>query len=173
MIANTITSCRIIFSILMLMFPAFSSGFYACYLIAGISDMIDGTVARKLGTSSQFGERLDTVADFIFVATAFFKLIFVLNISKGIWIWIGVIAAIKFINIFIGFIRQKQFVTVHSAGNKITGAMLFILPLTISVIDISYSSVFVCIIATIAALHEGFIIGKQISPLANDFTELY
>ena len=70
MIANTITCCRILISLLMLLFPAFSSGFYICYLLAGITDMIDGTIARKLGTNSKFGEKLDTVADFVFAVIA-------------------------------------------------------------------------------------------------------
>ena len=108
MIANTITCCRILFSILMLFFPAFSGSFYACYIIAGITDMIDGTVARKLGTSSQFGEKLDTVADFVFVAAALYKLLPVMKISRAIWIWAGLIAVIKLINIISGFVVQKH-----------------------------------------------------------------
>ena len=155
MIANTITCCRILFSILMLFFPAFSGSFYACYIIAGITDMIDGTVARKLGTSSQFGEKLDTVADFVFVAAALFKLLPVMKISMTIWIWTGLIAVIKLINIISGF------VTVHSLANKITGAVLFVLPLTLSLIDLAYSAIFVCLAATFAAIQEGHIIRSQ------------
>ena len=48
MIANAITCCRILIGMLMFLFSVFSPGFYVCYLIAGISDMIDGTIARKL-----------------------------------------------------------------------------------------------------------------------------
>ena len=161
MIANTITFCRILFSILMLFFPAFSGSFYACYIIAGITDMIDGTVARKLGTSSQFGEKLDTVADFVFAAAALFKLLPVMKISMTIWIWTGFIAVIKLINIISRFVVQKRFVTVHSLANKITGAVLFVLPLTLSLIDDSYSAIFVCLAATFAAIQEGHIIRSQ------------
>ena len=161
MIANTITCCRILFSILMLFFPAFSGSFYACYIIAGITDMIDGTVARKLGTSSQFGEKLDTVADFVFAAAALFKLLPVMKISMTIWIWTGFIAVIKLINIISRFVVQKRFVTVHSLANKITGSVLFVLPLTLSLIDDSYSAIFVCLAATFAAIQEGHIIRSQ------------
>ena len=161
MIANTITCCRILFSILMLFFPAFSGSFYACYIIAGITDMIDGTVARKLGTSSQFGEKLDTVADFVFVAAALFKLLPVMKISMTIWIWTGLIAVIKLINIISGFVVQKRFVTVHSLANKITGAVLFVLPLTLSLINVSYSAIVVCLVASFAAIQEGHIIRSQ------------
>ena len=65
--ANLITSLRIICSIALLLCPALSQVFYVLYIIAGVTDMIDGTVARKTNTVSEFGSRLDTVADFIFV----------------------------------------------------------------------------------------------------------
>ena len=108
MIANAITYCRIIISMLMFLFSVFSPEFYVCYLLAGISDMIDGTIARKLGTGSKFGEKLDTVADFVFAVAALFKLLPVMKISMVIGIWTGLIAAIKLINIISGFVVQKH-----------------------------------------------------------------
>ena len=65
--ANFITSLRIICSIALLLCPALSPVFYALYISAGFTDMIDGTIARKTNTVSEFGSKLDTVADFIFV----------------------------------------------------------------------------------------------------------
>ena len=67
-VANIITGIRIICSIAILFFPALSPAFYVLYIIAGISDMIDGAVARKTGTVSEFGSKLDTAADFVLVA---------------------------------------------------------------------------------------------------------
>ena len=54
-IANIITSCRVLGSILLLFFPAFSVEFYMIYIICGLSDMIDGTVARKTNSARAFG----------------------------------------------------------------------------------------------------------------------
>lgn len=158
MIANFVTSLRIVFSFIMLFFPAFSPVFYACYLLAGITDMVDGSVARGLGTESEFGEKLDTIADFIFVLAALYKLLPCMAVSAGIWIWTGIIALIKVINIICGFMVQKRFVSVHSSANKITGIVLFLLPLTLPFVDIKYSSVVVCLLATFAAVHEGHFI---------------
>lgn len=62
--ANVITSLRIIGSMALLLYPALSTSFYALYIATGITDMIDGTVARKTNTVSEFGSKLDTVADF-------------------------------------------------------------------------------------------------------------
>lgn len=43
--------------------------------------------------------------------------------------------------------------------NKITGCLLFILPLTVPVVSPMYSLPAVCLVATLAALQEGYYIG--------------
>ena len=55
-------------------------------------------------------------------------------------------------------IDQKKFVAEHTIMNKITGAVLFIFPLTLSVVDLKYSGSFICIIAILAAVQEGYLI---------------
>ena len=155
MIANFITGSRIIFSLAMLAFPVFSAGFYFCYMLAGFTDMIDGTIARKLGTESKFGRNFDTIADIVFVASSAYKLFPEFKIPR---LWTSIIALIKIINIISGFVRKKKITAVHSLANKVTGAVLFLLPLTLTVLDIRYSSIPVCMIASFAAIQEGFFI---------------
>ena len=156
--ANFITFIRILCSIAVLFCPVFSVAFYSLYIASGLTDIADGWVARKTNTVSEFGSKLDTIADFIFVVVCLFKLIPVLDIPIWLYIWIGIIALIKIINIVSGYVVQKQFVAIHSVMNKITGILLFILPLTISFIDLKYSAAVVCIIATFAAVQEGHFI---------------
>ncbi|MBO4864843.1 MAG: CDP-alcohol phosphatidyltransferase family protein [Eubacterium sp.] len=153
--ANIITGTRIICSIALLFCPALSVAFYLLYIIAGISDMIDGTIARKTCTVSEFGSTLDTVADFIFVVICMIKLLPILDIAIWVFIWIGIIAIIKVINIVSGIIVQGNFVSVHSVMNKITGCLLFLLPFTVGFVELRYSVVVVCVAATLAAIQEG------------------
>jgi CDP-diacylglycerol--glycerol-3-phosphate 3-phosphatidyltransferase len=159
-IANIITGCRIIGSILLLFFPIFSLAFYITYLICGFSDMIDGTIARKTNSISKFGSRLDTVADLIFVVVSLFKLVPAIHIPGWLWIWGGVIAAIKISNIILGYVAEKKFVDLHTVMNKITGLMLFLLPLTVSFVELKYTAIVVCFIATLSAIQEGYYIRK-------------
>ena len=70
----------------------------------------------------------------------------------------GIIALIKVTNIVSGYVVQKQFVAIHSMMNKVTGALLFVFPLTISFIDLRFSATVVCIVATFAAVQEGHFI---------------
>lgn len=159
--ANIITGCRILCSILLLFFPALSPAFFILYLVVGFTDMIDGTIARKTNTASEFGSRLDTIADMVFVAACMIKLFPVLTIPAWLLIWIGVIAIIKVINILSGYILQKKFVDKHTILNKVTGAALFILPLTLPLIELKYSGGFVCALATLAAVQEGHLIRRD------------
>ena len=159
--ANIITCCRILCSILLLFVPAFSSTFYILYLVAGFTDMVNGPIARKTNTANEFGSRLDTIADIVFVAACMIKLLPVLTIPTWLCVWIGVIAIIKVFNIISGYIVQKKLVAKHTIMNKVTGAVLFILPLTLSVVDLKYSGGFICTIAILAAIQEGYLIRNE------------
>ena len=152
--ANLITVIRILCSIALLFCEALSPWFYALYITAGVSDMVDGWVARKTNTVSEFGSKLDTVADIIFVVVCLVKLLPVLHLPVWIYIWVGLIACVKVFNIIYGYAVRKQFLADHSILNKVTGALLFVLPLTLSVIDVKYSAAVVCAMATVTAVRE-------------------
>ena len=124
--------------------------------------MIDGIVARKTGTASEFGSKLDTVADIVFVAVCLIKMLPVIDVPSWILIWIVIIAFIKVANIAAGYIRQREFIPVHSIINKVTGAMLFAFPMTLTFIDLKYSSAVVCLVATVAAIQEGYLINRNV-----------
>ena len=159
--ANFITGCRILCSVLLLFSPVFSPMFYLLYVLAGFTDMVDGTVARKTGTASEFGARLDTFADMVFVLICMIKLLPVLTIPVWLCIWIGIIAVIKVLNIVMGYMVQKTLAAKHTILNKVTGAALFLFPLTLSAIDLKYSAGFICAVATLAAVQEGFLVHRE------------
>ncbi len=156
--ANLITGSRIVLSVALLFCPALSSVFFVLYIVAGITDTIDGAVARRTGTVSAFGARLDTVADIVLVAVCLFKLLPVLDVPVWLYVWVAVIAVVKAVNIAVGYIRQKAFISVHSIPNKVTGGLLFVFPLTLTFIDFKYGAAVVCAVATVAAVHEGWLV---------------
>lgn len=162
--ANILTISRIILALLLLRFPTFSFPFTVLYVIAGLTDMLDGVIARKTDGENEVGAKLDTAADFVFTVVCLIKLLPVIGLPLYFLIWTAIIAAIKIINIISGFVMQRKFVTVHSILNKLTGLMLFVLPLTIPFVDLQYSGYVVCVIATLAAVQEGHLIrtrGKE------------
>ena len=161
-IANIITSSRILCSICLLLCPVFSVDFYIIYLFCGITDMADGTIARKTKSVSELGAKLDTVADSVFVAVGFVKILPLMQFPAWLWTWIVIIAIIKMSNFILGLICNKKIVVIHSILNKFTGLLLFLLPLTFSFIEPFYSSIVVCCFATLSAIHEGFYVVTDI-----------
>ena len=120
--------------------------------------MIDGTVARMCEETSEFGARIDSIADMIFVAASVYKFLPVLRLPVSIWIWTAIIALIKLINIISGYAIKRKFVSMHTMVNKITGMLLFFFPLSVAIVDIRISGVVVCMAATFAAIQEGHFI---------------
>jgi len=160
-LANIITASRILCSVIMLFFPTFSSGFYAAYILCGVSDMTDGFVARRTNSCSEFGERLDTVADFLFLAAAMAKLAPVISVLWWLWLWIAAIAVVKFGGLLWGWIACKSFFPCHSLLNKVTGLILFLLPLTMGFFALNCGAVVVCLVASCAAVHEFLLIRRS------------
>ena len=159
--ANLLTACRLLGSLGLLAFPAFSHGFWALYLFCGLTDMADGPVARRTGSASAFGARLDTAADAVFLAAAFAKLLPALTVPGWLWAWLALIAAIKTGNLLWALRHGKGLVTAHTALNRLTGLVLFLLPLTLPWLDLRQSALPVCVLATAAALQEGKVLCGQ------------
>ena len=160
-IANILTVCRIVGSLILLPLPLPSVGFRLTYLFCGISDMIDGTVARKTGSATAFGAKLDTAADFTFFAVSFWKLYPILHLPLWLWIWAACIFAVKIGNLCAEWLCRKTLLSRHTRANKLTGLLLFLLPLTVTSIDMTYTAPIVCTAATIAAVQESIYLLKN------------
>ena len=156
-IANIITASRIVLSLPLLFLPLSSAWFYALYMLCGFTDMIDGTVARKTKSASEFGARLDTISDFVFMVVCAIKILPILHIPVWLWVWIALIALTKILNIALVFIAKKKLISVHSVLNKITGFALFLLPLTLNFVEAAYSVLAICVLATVAVAQEVYL----------------
>ena len=153
--ANAITICRMILSLSLFLCPVFSVPFWIIYVAAGATDVLDGYIARKMDIASTLGSRLDTVADFIFFVACLIIFIPVLDIPVWLYVWVAVIAAIKMINIASTYMMHGRLMVAHTLMNKVSGFLLFILPMTFTSIELTYSSIVVCSIVTFAAVQEG------------------
>ena len=159
-IANIITASRILLSLPLLFLPLSSAWFYALYLLCGFTDMIDGTVARKTKSASEFGARLDTISDFVFMVVCAMKILPILHIPVWLWVWIALIALTKILNIALVFIAKKKLISPHTVLNKVTGLLLFLLPLTLAFIEPIYSVATTCVLATVAVAQEVYLSKK-------------
>ncbi len=154
MIANCITVSRILFSLLLLGVSPNTFPFAVFYLLCGATDVLDGFVARKLHTESENGAMLDSAADLLFAVGYAVRILPLLNIPLWIWTWTAIIAVTKITGIMIASKRVHGLSIEHSFGNKLTGLLLFLLPLSVCAADVKYGATLVCIVATITVITE-------------------
>ena len=158
---NAISSLRVAGAVSLLIFDVKGWPFWTLYILCGLSDIVDGSLARKFHAESKAGAIWNSVSDIVFVACCAIRLLPVLEIPSWLWIWAGIIVTIKIINQISALIVCKRFCFPHTWANKLTGFLLF---LTVpgmfwSLIPVSIAAA----IATFAAVQEGhFIRTKQV-----------
>lgn len=129
-IADSITLIRIIGTLCLLFMRPFSPAFYILYTVSGITDALDGFIARKTGSSGEFGAKLDSAADLLFYGVMIFKLFSHLLkiLTLVIWLAVAVIVALRISAYLIAAVKYHKFSAMHTYMNKLTGVSIFLLP---------------------------------------------
>ena len=155
---NVISALRIAGSIGLLFCNVTGWPFWTLYALCGISDMVDGWLARILHAETKAGAILDSVADLSFVACCAIRLLPHLSIPSWLWIWAGIIVVIKLVNQVSSLVVFKRFCFPHTIANKLTGFLLFLAVPTLfwTVIPVAV----VAAVATFAAIQEGRVRGN-------------
>ena len=163
-LVNAITSLRIIGTFLLLFTNPLSKTFFIVYTLSGFTDVLDGFIARKTHTETEFGAKLDSVADLLFYGMMVYKLFPILWDILPITIWYGVAFAgvLRIISYSITAVKFRHFMSNHTYLNKITGFFTFLTPyfLKLSGVIVIYCSI-TCIIVILAAVDELFLSIKR------------
>jgi len=157
-VPNILSLCRIGFSLALLFALDSPVAFVALYLLCGITDVLDGYLARRFRIESKLGAQLDSIGDFLFWAIVLYLLFFKANIdySMGLIIGIIVIAVLRAVNFLITRLRFCEWGMLHSWGNKATGLLLFIL-LPVCLITEKIAApvgILLCVAGVLSALDE-------------------
>ncbi len=131
---NIITLVRIAGTIALVFIAPFTLVFYIIWTVCGVSDVLDGTVARILRKESKLGARLDSIADIMFYLLMLFKILPTLieKLPQWIWIIVAAIAATRIGAYLTAIIKFRRFSSLHSYLNKISAFLLFLVPYFIS-----------------------------------------
>ena len=159
--ADCITACRMILSLSLIFMDAFTLPFYTIYVIAGLTDVVDGYVARRSHSASRFGARLDSIADILLAAVCLFKILPLVNLPIWLIVWICIIVFIRAANVISGYWMFNRVIFLHTRANRITGLLLFILMFFLDTQWMEPSAAMVCIVATYAAAQEGHFIRTE------------
>lgn len=163
---NSLTVSRIIGSIAMWFLDVLSIPFYIVYVLSGLTDFLDGYLARKYKVTSDLGSKLDSIADLFFYTTMMIKIWPYLCQHLYLWTWIIIwaVLSIRLILYVIVQIKYHRLVSSHHFLNKLTGAMMFLLPFMANngIIFRTYS-VIVSLIAVVACVYEVITLRSTIS----------
>ncbi|MBC8214681.1 MAG: CDP-diacylglycerol--glycerol-3-phosphate 3-phosphatidyltransferase [Candidatus Marinimicrobia bacterium] len=121
-IPNILTSMRILLTpiFLLLLFSGYQHGkLFALivFIIASLTDLYDGILARKFNTVSKFGMFLDPLADKFLVLSAFISFCIIGDVE--LWMLIVIIVRDIFVTLLRSIMEAKK-VTMHtSKGGKL------------------------------------------------------
>lgn len=162
-LANIITYTRIISTLFVIGSTPFSKVFFISYTYAGVSDVLDGLIARKTNTTSDFGAKMDSMADLLFYVSMMLKIFPSLLEKLPLYDWVLIYStlAVRIIMYAYVGITRHDFMSNHTYLNKLTGFGIFFVPyMIVTKFFVAYATC-VCSIAVVAALYEIFLIYKQ------------
>lgn len=153
---NCITAFRIVGTLFLIFTVPLSPVFYLIYTLCGLSDVLDGWIARATNSTSDFGSKLDSVADLLFYAVMLIKLLPALWRLLPVWIWyvVGGILLLRIASYITVAVKFQRFAAVHTRMNKLTGAAVFLIPYFLALPCAVVYSLAVCVIAGIASAQE-------------------
>ena len=148
--ANAVTSLRLIIVPLLAYTATIQSRtiFLALFVIGGLSDAIDGVIARKLKCQTPWGSAFDTVADVLFYPAGLLSALFIPELAEQWQIIVGVIALLG-IAMTTCALRGKMSIE-HKWTAKIGSLCMFLF--IIYTITIGYSTIFFSIVAILAII---------------------
>lgn len=166
-LANIISLSRVAGAIALFFFNDISTAFLIIYVLCGITDLIDGPIARKTNSTSPLGATLDTVGD---VATylALTKVLIIKKLVAG-WIlaWILSAGILFGVGALISKRRFGKLYLPHTYLGKIFGGVVFVLPLAMQFMPGYVWMSVICSIATVHAFELLYVQSKN--KTAEDF----
>ncbi len=153
---NMITSLRIVGTLFLLFIHPFTAAFYIIYTLCGVTDVLDGFIARRTKSISEFGAKLDSIADLLFYSIMIIKVFPILLevLPMQVWYMVAGVLIIRSACYLLAAIKYRKFASLHTYMNKVTGLAVFSIPYFIR----EPYAVMVCkviaVIAGTAALEE-------------------
>ena len=128
-IPNILSVCRIPISLSLLFLGKRPVAFIAVYAIAGVADVLDGIIARKFHWESPLGQKLDSIGDGVFVASALLAAIFAIELKISLYNFIifAVLIAIRVANMVITWVRFRRVGFIHTRSTRWSAFPIYVL----------------------------------------------
>ena len=155
-IPNVITCMRIIGSVALLIVPAFRLLFYIIFTLSGLTDALDGYLARRFSVESELGSKLDSIADLVFYGVMVIKLLPVMieKMPLGIWILLISIVCVRIFIYILVAAKFHRFASLHTYLNKASGICAFLAPYFAPTDYFAFYCGAWCVLGAVAAIEE-------------------
>ena len=170
-IPDIFTFFRMVCAVLLPFLTPLSPAFLIIYALSGVSDMLDGFLARKLNQSSNWGAKLDSAADLLLYTIALSLLIPAMREILPGWFWllVGAALVLRLACYFLSAVKFHRFASEHSLLNKLTSILIFPVPFLFRLGNIFlWYAILVCLVSCCAAVQE---LGIHIRRPARDDNE--
>lgn len=123
-VPNILSASRFPLSVLLVLFVTYPIRFLVLYVVTGVTDFLDGWLARKYHLKTTFGAKLDSFADAFFgfslIVALFGRLQLLSQLQWYVLAALVTLGLLKVVNLF--YTRRKFGVwsTMHTLANKFT-----------------------------------------------------
>ncbi len=134
--------------------------FLIMFIVIGITDKLDGTIARYLNQTSHLGAKLDTMADMVFYPLiALWLYRFSPEVVSGWWNLIYILMALFFLKLILGKIKFREIPVFHTIGGKTFAASLYFFMIVAILYPDTAAKLFpiLCLIGYINQIEEMYI----------------
>lgn len=156
-VPNAISALRIVLSLSLLNLKPLTGPFFAVYIMCGVTDALDGFIARKLHVESTFGAKIDSIADLVFFGSALYVFVSSMSIPLFLLVWAAVLVFYRALELFLAFRKYKAWPALHTRALKVSGLFFFLFPFGYFVLGSTLAGIVMLGIATVAVIEESFI----------------
>ena len=172
--ANMITLVRIPCALGIVMSEPFSVMFYTFLTIGGLSDALDGAVARRISGDSPLGATLDSISDLCFFGSTVFSVILKEygQIGLSAKLVFSLVVVTRLISYLIQLVKFRQMAPLHTLLNKFASISIFILLFLIPFIGITAAVIIASAIGIVGGIEEIIIHLLSAKPRSNTLSVL-
>ena len=154
-IPNLLSIIRIVLSLFIIIVAKNNRLLFVIVLLCGLTDVLDGYIARKYKLESKLGAKLDSLGDYtFFLMLVLYFFIWRLNLIEDNSIFIVLVIMVRLSSLVVCWIKNKKVYSLHTIANKVTGLLLYVGILIEILIERKDMIVFLLVISLISALEE-------------------
>jgi CDP-diacylglycerol--glycerol-3-phosphate 3-phosphatidyltransferase len=123
-------------------FVPFSAAFIGVYVVAVLTDTVDGFFARRFNAQTKLGSDLDTLADFLLVGITLIRIVPTMDFNVLSIVIVVSIFALKVFALLVSYIKYKQVISLNTYLSKLLAVVAFAFPFLYWIIKYVFTHIY-------------------------------